>query len=342
MVATNPLPDWLLTAWEQALAARASDLHLSGGQPWRWRSGGRLQTLHALPACPRLSWAEMQQLLGSPQGCLEVPTLGRARWQLGRHADGWLLSLRLLGSSPPAPADVQLTAAQLRWMDAPAGLLLVTGATGAGKSSTLAALVQHWRQQHQGHVLTLEDPVEYRYPPEPGLVTQRQIGRDCDSFAQGLHDGLRQDPDLILIGELRDLASARLALTAAETGHLVLATLHTRSAVAAIDRLLGLFPGNEIGQARQQLADSLVAVIAQTLETVGHQRLACREVLVATPAVRHLIREQRLNQLPSLMQTGQAEGMVTRAAAMTALTGSPESPNRPPAAGDWYRSPPRK
>ncbi|MEL0029101.1 MAG: ATPase, T2SS/T4P/T4SS family, partial [Perlucidibaca sp.] len=228
------------------------------------RVAGRVAGSGRLPPCPDLPWSDLGALLDNPagaalldgqgagqaEGALQHDQLGRARWSLARHQGGLLLVLRLLREQVPDLTEVGLTAAQASLVEHRHGLLLVTGATGSGKSCTLAALVQHWRTRIGGHVLTLEDPVEMIYPPEPGLVSQRDIGRDCGSFAQGLHAALRQAPDLILIGELRDRESARLALAAAETGHLVLATLHASRAVGAMDRLLGLFPGDERDLAR--------------------------------------------------------------------------------------------
>lgn len=326
--------DWLLHAWHAARDHGASDLHLASGAPPCLRITGVLAAT-ALPPCPPLPWGTLASLLpeaatllagatmAEAEGALAHPALGRARWSLARHQDGLLLVLRLLADALPTPDSVQLEAAHSALVLRPHGLLLVTGATGAGKSSTLAALVGHWRAHHDGHVLTLEDPVELRYPPGRGRVTQREVGRDCISYADGLRAALRQDPDVILIGEIRDEDSARLALTAAETGHLVLSTLHAASAAGAIERYCGLFAGPAQALARLQLADSLVAIMAQTLETGPRGRQACREVLVATPAVRHLIREHRLGQLDHVMQTGAGHGMRTRAQALAALACEP-------------------
>ncbi len=323
-------PAWLLQAWQQARTAGASDLFLISGHQPRLRVLGRLVTPPELPCSPLPPWAGLAATLGLTannalatgkaagqiEGVLEHPALGRARWSLARQQHGLMLVLRLLPEQVPTLADVQLDAAQAALVERSNGLLLVTGATGSGKSCTLAALVQHWRERHGGHVVTLEDPVELRYPELPGLVSQRDVASDCISYAEGLRAALRQDPDLILIGELRDRDSARLALAAAETGHLVLATLHTASAIGAMDRLLGLFPGDERELARGQLADTLIAVMSQQLLPCAGGRRAVREILVATAAIRHLIREHRLNQIESVMQTGQEAGMQTWAQAL--------------------------
>ena len=191
-------------------------------------------------------------------------------------------------------------------------MLLVTGATGSGKSTTLAAMVGHLNQRLDGHILTLEDPVEFIHHSERCLILQREIGRHCPSFATALRVALRQDPDVILLGELRDSETIRLALTAAETGHLVMATLHTRGAAPAVERLIDVFPAEEKDQVRSQLAGSLCAVLAQKLLPARQGgRVALYELLVNTPAVANLIREGKVHQLPGIMQTGMQAGMLT-------------------------------
>lgn len=326
-------PDWLLAAWQQARRTGASDLHLVSGQLPCMRVHGRLQTM-ALPPCPPPPWpypdtGETRAACGplsatgtnsEGEGCLDHPLLGRARWSLARQQLGLMLVLRLLPSGPPTPGAVGLTDRLAALVEHDTGLILISGTTGSGKSSTLAALALHWRQRQRGHLLTLEDPVEFLHAPDPalGTVSQREIGRDCASFADGLRAALRQDPDAIVIGELRDADTAALALAAASTGHLVMATVHAASAIATIDRLLGLLPATV--QSRTQLADALTAVVSQQLLTHGDERRPCREVLIATPAVRRLIRGHQLDQLASVMQTGGADGMQTRAQALARLS----------------------
>lgn len=336
------LPKWLFQAWSYAKNARAADLHAVSNEPIRVRMQGALTCLDALPPCPPAPWPDVLALFGAQassrqpsqaltnlETSLTHPQLGRARASLAAHQGGWMLVMRLIAERIPSLADVQLSRQHADLVLADHGLLLVTGATGSGKSSTLAAWLGHWREQHRGHVISLEDPIEFVHAnsPELGLVNQREIGRDCVSFADGLSAALRQDPDVLLIGELRDRESARLALMAAETGHLVMATLHAASAVGAIDRLLSLFPADERSLAQAQLSDSLQAVMAQQLiwsvagaESTGKPcAKACREVLIATPAVRHLIREHRLNDIEHIMQTHAALGMQTMAQARAAL-----------------------
>ena len=190
--------------------------------------------------------------------------------------------------------------------------IALVGHTGSGKSTTLAAMVGHLNQHLDGHILTLEDPVEFIHHSERCLIQQRDIGRHCPSFAAALRVALRQDPDVILLGELRDSETIRLALTAAETGHLVMATLHTRGAAPAVERLIDVFPAEEKDQVRSQLAGSLCAVLAQKLLPARQGgRVALYELLVNTPAVANLIREGKTHQLPGVIQTGQQTGMQT-------------------------------
>ncbi|SQJ90691.1 twitching motility family protein [Escherichia coli] len=192
------------------------------------------------------------------------------------------------------------------------GLILVTGATGSGKSTTLAAMVGYLNQHADAHILTLEDPVEYLYASQRCLIQQREIGLHCMTFASGLRAALREDPDVILLGELRDSETIRLALTAAETGHLVLATLHTRGAAQSVERLVDSFPAQEKDPVRNQLAGSLRAVLSQKLEVDKQEgRVALFELLINTPAVGNLIREGKTHQLPHVIQTGQQVGMIT-------------------------------
>jgi len=200
------------------------------------------------------------------------------------------------------------------------GLILMVGATGTGKTTSLAAMIDHRNTNTTGHIITLEDPIEVIHSCQRSLVNQREIGRHCRDFAQGLRSALRQDPDVIVIGELRDLETIRLALRAAETGHLVLATVHTRSAINSIEGLVEVFAAEEKQLVRAMLAESLRLVVAQVLvKRRGGGRVAAREVLVATPAVRNLIREGRAAQLQSVMQSGAAAGMKTMEGAMEAL-----------------------
>ncbi|ORL67694.1 type IV pilus twitching motility protein PilT [Pseudomonas putida] len=317
----------------RAKAAGASDLHLAAGEIPMLRLDGQLQRLDLPPlaACaledalaPLLDQAQRRQWASGDELDLAVTLPGpvRIRLNLYRQRNGPGASLRLLPSRVPTVDELGLEEVfqpVAQWRD---GLVLVGGPTGSGKSSTVAALVDQLNHTHALHIITLEDPVELIHSSQRSLVSQREIGRDCRDFAQGLRSALRQDPDVIVIGELRDLESIRLALRAAETGHLVLATVHTRSAVNSIDRLVEVFAAEEKALVRAMLAESLRLVVAQVLvKRVGGGRVAAREVLVATPAVRNLIREGRMAQLQSVMQTGAAAGMKTMEMALQVLRG---------------------
>lgn len=297
-----------------------SDLHLCNAWPARWRIRGNVEIapfttpdVETLLMC----WlSEQQQVQWQKQGQLDFAiTLAYSRRLRGSafvHQQGISLALRLLPLDCPCLDDLQTPAALPELLHSENGLILVTGATGSGKSTTLAAMVAYLNQHVAGHILTLEDPIEYRHTSQRCLIQQREVGVHCASFAAGLRGALREDPDVILLGELRDVETIRLALTAAETGHLVLATLHTRGAAQAIARLVDTFPAPEKDPVRNQLADSLRAVLSQKLEQDKQGgRVALFELLINTPAVGNLIREGKTHQLPGIMQTGQQTGMQT-------------------------------
>jgi twitching motility protein PilT len=195
----------------------------------------------------------------------------------------------------------------------PRGICLVTGPTGSGKSTTLAAMVDYRNQNEKGHILTIEDPIEFVHRSKSALISQREVGPHTHSFANSLRSALREDPDVILVGELRDLETIRLALTAAETGHMVFGTLHTSSAPKTIDRIIDVFPAAEKDMVRAMLSESLRAVISQTLMKTadGNGRIAAHEIMLGTPAIRNLIRENKVPQMVSVMQTSLREGMQT-------------------------------
>ncbi|AKE61755.1 pilus retraction protein PilT [Citrobacter amalonaticus Y19] len=236
----------------------------------------------------------------------------RLRASAFQQRQGTSLALRLLPTQCPTLERLETPSVLPELLRSENGLILVTGATGSGKSTTLAAMVA-WLNQHvDGHILTLEDPIEYVYTSQRCLIQQREVGLHCTSFAAGLRAALREDPDVILLGELRDSETIRLALTAAETGHLVLATLHTRGAAQAIERLIDTFPAQEKDPVRSQLAGSLRAVLSQKLESDKQEgRVALFELLINTPAAGNLIREGKSHQLPHVIQTGQQVGMMT-------------------------------
>lgn len=297
-----------------------SDLHLCDRRTPRWRRQGRLEVapfdtpdISAL-LTTYLTETQQRQLQSEGQADFALVTQSeqRLRASVFRHEQGLSLALRLLPDRCPTLADLDVPLILPELLARENGLILVTGATGSGKSTTLSAMVNHLNHHLDGHILTLEDPVEFIHSSERCLIQQREIGPHCLSFAAGLRDALREDPDVILLGELRDSETIRLALTAAETGHLVLATLHMRGAHQAIERLVDTFPAEEKDPVRSQLAGSLQAVLAQRLDADKQGgRVALFELLINTPAVANLIREGKTHQLPGILQTGQQAGMQT-------------------------------
>lgn len=303
----------------------ASDLHLTSGQPPKLRVDGRLTNSAAMPPLQpddirRLAFSALdeRQRQRLDEGdevdfSFSVPELARFRgacfWQRGRVA----LVVRRIPLRPPALGELALPPAVAGFARRPRGLVLVTGPSGSGKSTTMAAIVDRINRERRAHILTLEDPVEFVHPHRSSIVNQREIGTDSRSFAQALKHALRQDPDVILVGEMRDPETISAALTAAETGHLVLATLHTNSAAESVNRIIDAFPANGQAQVRTQLAAVLQGVVTQVLvlRDGGVGRVVAAEVLVCTPAVRALIRDDRAYQVPSLMQAGRKYGMQT-------------------------------
>lgn len=295
-----------------------SDLHLCGDSPPRWRRLGRLEPA-PFPA-PDISALLKKWLNDEQQGAwwasgqldfaIALNNGYRLRASAFAHLRGVSLALRILPQRSPQLATLGTPQAIPDLLASDNGLILVVGATGSGKSTTLAAMVDHLNHHVERHILTLEDPVEFVYESKRCLIQQREIGEHCPTFAQALRAALREDPDVILLGELRDEETIRLALTAAETGHLVLATLHTRGAAQAVERLVDTFPAQEKDPVRSQLAGSLRAVMAQKLVQDNQGgRVALFELLVNTPASANLIREGKTHQLPGVIQTGQQAGM---------------------------------
>ncbi|HHQ6578889.1 TPA: type IV pilus twitching motility protein PilT [Serratia fonticola] len=302
----------------------ASDLHLCTGHLPMLRIDGELQAVESgeiLTQQQMAAWCQTQlsqtmwqqlQQVGQLDLALALADGTRLRANFFLQNAGVSVALRRIASQCPTLAELttpEIIPALLQRED---GLILVTGATGSGKSTTLAAMIDFINRHQRRHILTLEDPIEFIHRSQRSLVQQRELGRDTHSFDDALRAALREDPDVILLGELRDTTTVRLALTAAETGHLVLATLHTRSASQAVERLVDVFPAEEKAYVRAQLASSLQAVIAQKLlSKPGGGRVAIYEILTATAAVSSMIREGKTHQLVSVLQTGAQSGMQT-------------------------------
>lgn len=326
-VTTADIP--LASLLHEAARRRASDLHLSAGCPPLLRIDGSLTPL----AHPSLDADDCTRLCAPLLACtgdtatdrdltLTLADGARHRVTLFRQRGTLAAAIRLVPATPPSFDDLGLPPACRTLLAHRDGLVLVTGATGSGKSTTLAGLVTGIRDARGAHVLTIEDPIEFLHPPGAGLVNQREVGPDTPGFAAALRQALRQDPDVVLVGELRDGETMRAALTLAETGHLVLSTLHSTSAPEAPDRIIDSFPAAEQAQVRAQVASVLRAVIAQRLlprRSAAGRVLAC-ELLVATAAVRNLIREGKTHQIPSLLQAGRrSHGMQAMADALAEL-----------------------
>lgn len=287
---------------------------------------GELQTLDKAPLCSEHLAQQTLALLPDwaaqdHDGAVAIAGLGRFRVNVFAQARGWSSVWRCIPETIPHLQDLNTPTCVSQWLKHPHGLLLVTGATGSGKSTTLAAMLAHLNHTQPLHILTLEDPIEFVHTSQRSLVQQRSVPGHSADFATALRAALRQDPDVILVGELRDLTTIQLALRAAETGHLVLASLHTRSAAQAIERLVDIFPGEEKNLVRQQLSLSLLGVVHQVLcrSADGTRRVAAHEVLYATPAVRQMIRDNKAAQLPNALQTGAQFGMQTLAQSLSQL-----------------------
>jgi twitching motility protein PilT len=252
---------------------------------------------------------------------IEFPELARCRVNIFRQATGVAAAFRIIPFEVTSLEKLGMPGTVKKLCELPHGLILVTGPTGSGKSTTLSAMIDYINQTEPCHILTLEDPIEFIHPSKKSLVQQREIHQHSENYGDALRAALREDPDVILVGEMRDLETIRLALTAAETGHLVLATLHTSSAAKTINRIVDVFPAGEKDLMRTMLSESLQAVIAQTLlKRRGGGRVAALEILICNTAVRNLIRENKVPQIESVIQTGQAQGMKTLEASIKELT----------------------
>ena len=302
---------------------RASDLHLSAGQPPMIRVDGDIRRLNVPALDHKTVHALIYDVMTDRQRkdyeefyetdfSFEIPDLARFRVNAFHHLHGSGAAFRVIPSTILSMEELGMPAVFREIAQSPQGLILVTGPTGSGKTTTLAAMLDYKNENEYGHILTIEDPIEFVHPSKRCLVSQREVHRHTLGFSEALRSALREDPDIILVGEMRDLETIRLALTAAETGHLVFATLHTASAAKTIDRIIDVFPAAEKSVVRSILSESLRAVISQTLlKKTDGGRIAAYEVMLATPAIRNLIREDKVAQMYSAIQTGQGMGMQT-------------------------------
>lgn len=319
-----------------AIEKRASDIHLLVGQPPMIRFQGEITPLVDFP---ELSAEESKRLIYSilyddqkqrfeenlELDCsFEVKALSRFRVNVLMQKNGVEIVLRVVSSKVPEPESIGLTPAICELAELPRGLVLVTGPTGSGKTTTLACLIQMINEKYYRHILTIEDPIEFVYEPNKSIIRQREVGQSTRSFSHALRSALRQDPDVILIGEMRDLETISLALTASETGHLCFATLHTTNGAQTIDRIVDVFPPLQQQQVRIQLSSVLKAVVCQTLlpRQDGEGRIAAREIMIVTPAISNLIREGKTHMISNAIETGAKFGMVTLDKALIELVGS--------------------
>ena len=307
-----------------ALESGASDLHLSSGSIPMVRINGIMKPLNMSATSDEDMSSILPQVMNDDQienfhnnkeidFSSRLEGKGRFRVNFFQQIRGLAAVFRAIPEIPKGFDELALhpILENLSMLDR--GLVLLTGPTGSGKSTTLAAMVDHINQNRECHIITVEDPVEYFHSSNQCMINQRELGASTHSFANALRSALREDPDVILVGEMRDLETISLALTAAETGHLVLSTLHTSSAVKAVDRMIDIFPSSQKGQIRSMMSESLEAVIAQKLLQTKDKksRIPALEIMIATTAIRNLIREDRIYQIPSVMQAGGVEGMQT-------------------------------
>lgn len=320
----------------QAYRLGASDVHLTAGLPPMVRINGTIQELpgHDKLSSESISQTVMQMLTQRQKDVFErnleldfaysIAGLSRFRGNLYVQRNSVGAAFRIILQDIRGFADLELPAAAQRLAEFPRGLVLVTGPAGSGKSTTIAALIDSINSQHRKHIITIEDPIEFMHRHKQSIVNQREIGSDTVSFAGALKHALRQDPDVIVVGELRDLESTSIAITAAETGHLVIATLHTQDSASTVDRIVDMFPTGQQQQVRSQLSNSLRGVIAQTLlnKLNTNSRVPATELLFVTPAAAHLIREGKTHQLQTVLQSGGQLGMHSMNQSLAGLVNS--------------------
>ncbi|MBI3575172.1 MAG: type IV pilus twitching motility protein PilT [Gammaproteobacteria bacterium] len=314
-----------------AFKQNASDLHLSAGMPPLIRVDGDIKRINVDPLDDRTVHAMIYDIMSDKQQkdyeefletdfAFELPNIARFRVNAFNQLRGPAAVFRTIPSKVLTLEQLNCPQVFKPISDQPRGIVLVTGPTGSGKSTTLAAMINYVNETRHEHIVSIEDPIEFVHTSKNCLINQREVGKDTLGFNNALRSVTREDPDTILVGELRDLETIRLALTAAETGHLVFATLHTSSAAKTIDRIIDVFPAAEKEMIRAMLSESLRAVIAQNLlKKIGGGRVAAYEIMIGTPAIRNLIRENKVAQMYSVIQTGQAVGMQTLDQCLTEL-----------------------
>ena len=304
--------------------AGASDVHITVGISPKMRVNGKLMVMPfpmLLPPdtsriCDSMMTEKQKQLFeekGEWDFSYSIPSMGRYRVNAFRQRGSVAMVLRLVGTRVPTPESLGVPQSVIDLYNKKRGLVLVTGPTGSGKSTTLASIIGKINMELDSHIITLEDPIEYLHRHTRSIVNQREIGIDAESYGLALRSALREDPDVILVGEMRDLETISTAITAAETGHLVFSTLHTIGAAATIDRIIDVFPPHQQEQIRTQLANVLVSVVSQQLIPTadGRSRMAAFEVMHAVPAIRNLIRENKTHQIATTIQTSRRLGMIT-------------------------------
>jgi len=302
---------------------KASDLHLTAGMPPIIRVDGDIRQVKVDPLDHKTVHSLIYEIMNDRQRktyeaemeadfSFEIPGLARFRVNAFVQNRGAAAVFRTIPSQILSMGQLGMGDVFRKISDNPRGLVCITGPTGSGKSTTLAAMIDYINETQYHHILTIEDPIEFVHESKKSLINQREVHRDTHSFNNALRSALREDPDIILVGELRDLETIRLALTAAETGHLVFGTLHTTSAAKTIDRIVDVFPAEEKDMVRSMLSESLQAVVSQTLlKRIGGGRVAAHEIMIGTPAIRNLIREAKVAQMYSAIQTGSQHGMQT-------------------------------
>lgn len=308
----------------EAINLKASDIHITVGLPVMVRLRGDLIPLNEMVMIPSLVNQLVKEIIPIEQierfesdlqldFSHSIAGVSRFRVNAYHQRGQCALAIRPIPNQIPTLEELELPQVLKQLVEKPRGLLLLTGPTGSGKSTTLAAMINHVNHNFYKHIITLEDPIEFHHHHHKCMINQREIGADVHDFNQALKVALRQDPDIILVGEMRDLETIQIALTAAETGHLVIGTLHTSSAASTIERIIDVFPAEKQTQIRMQLAGSLVGVVAQRLfkrQDMDGRRAAC-EVMINTPAIANLIRQEKVFQIPSVIQTNREIGMQT-------------------------------